>query len=199
MPRPRLQSTRTLTPPSLANAIVYLVLSSGDSVAPSPPRKFTSCQDVPPRSVPAVAGVCGRAVAKKTRKETRTHKETHAIFMSCPLGVSDARQGPKLIRHAKYALRTIDARTVHPVSLFHTFHVPLAGALVIGFNRCLRALRNLSQTGEPTARDASQWLSKGDHSHAENFSTFIIALAGAHVGSLQSYGSSEKQHRSLQR
>ena len=49
VPRPRLQSNRTLRPPLTAKAMAYLALSSGVRIVPSPPWNRTNCQDVRPR------------------------------------------------------------------------------------------------------------------------------------------------------
>src|SRR5688572_19805461 len=67
VPRPRLQSRRTLTLPSAAKATVYIALSCGARRVSSPPRNLTSCHEVPARlSAAGCAGICAQPASNST-------------------------------------------------------------------------------------------------------------------------------------
>jgi hypothetical protein len=74
---------RALTRPSVPKETVYFALSSGVSVFSSLLWNFTSCQDVPPRSVAAFdEEVCSRTLqAHNSKNIGNDSKPTETLFM----------------------------------------------------------------------------------------------------------------------
>src|SRR5262245_28257860 len=87
VPRPRLQSNRTLRSPLFVKATVYLVLSSGVMMLPSPPWNLTTCHEVSPRPARWTFGPIQPA---RTPSSTIDNRERF-IRMTSPANLSGER------------------------------------------------------------------------------------------------------------
>src|SRR5262245_50128041 len=132
-PRPRLQSMRAATTPSVPKAIVYFALSSGTSALSSPPWNLTSCQEVPPR--PA-AGSCGGIRAQDDISSTSASNR-HAAALPRPLldGIerfsSDHvhRDGEPVARRGRRDLRALGTAARREIAALLEYEARHAGDL----------------------------------------------------------------------